>query len=394
MHRHFISVLSWVVVLGLASVASAQQPAPPPPRVPAPGTAATPAPATAPAPATTAGPVTAAAPATAPATAPAPVIQHIPIGSASRGDARAVFRVDYADLAGQILVRARPFGAPTESAIDVPALRVARAYEAELPAELVKPPGFVYWAVERRPDGTERPVFADASHPHPVHVVDPPHLRDSLARTGGHRSRVTVAGEYVDFGTRRLNAAVEPLPDWYYRLEASYAYGIYSAVDEIRFAIGRVRGEAADLDGPAPMPMEVGIDYGTAEVVWYLHPILRIHTSILFGYSQNGFEIGGASQLVIGRLDRTTFTAGVEGITTLGATGRVRLGWMIAPRLPMGASVEVTGFPAGEDAGVRLLQDLGYELYPGALLRVRAGYQSRTSIGGGPALGGDLALAF
>ena len=119
-----------------------------------------------------------------------------------------------------------------------------------------------------------------------------------------------------------------------------------------------------------------------------------MRSRLVFGVSQSGFELGGALALVVGEPEGTGLELGFEGVTGLGVTGRLRLGWATVPRVPMGATIELTNFPTGDAAGVRLLFDAGYELYPGALLRVTGGYRGWTSVVGGPSLAADLLLAF
>jgi len=202
----------------------------------------------------------------------------------------------------------------------------------------------------------------------------------------------------VSLGTRAVvveeSGRRQELDESYCRLEASYAYAFFALVDEIRFSLGRMRGNVVRLDRPLDEDDERGLDYGTAEITWRVLELLRFRTSILFGFSQEGFEIGGAADVVIGRPEGTSLTFGGEGVTTLGGTGRVRLGWRTVPRMPMGATIEVTTFPADGNAGVRLLYDVAYELYPGAHIRAEVGCRGWNSTTGGPSLGGELVLAF
>jgi hypothetical protein len=114
----------------------------------------------------------------------------------------------------------------------------------------------------------------------------------------------------------------------------------------------------------------------------------------LLGASQSGFEYGGGGELVLGDPEGASFGLGVEGITTLGATGHMRLGFALTERLPMGAALELTSFPLGDDAGVRLLYDVGYAYSPGSSIVLRAGFQGRTSVTGGVSAGLALRHAF
>lgn len=317
----------------------------------------------------------------------APAIRHLPPSSLVSNEAILRFEVTHPELAGTIVVHARKRG--SQDARQIVAMRAGDGFQAVLPPDVAQPPAVEYWVVERRTNGTDVPVFASERAPYHVAIrvleADEDAQR-ALADHGGHLSRLGLSGEYVDFGNRQLAGGAATTHDRYYRLEASYAYAILSNVEEVKIAVGVMYGDAATGS--------IGINYGGGSITWRALPIVRIDTSLLFGFSQNGFEYGGGTSLIIGSPRATTFTLGVEGVSTLGWTGRVRLGWLAVPRVPMAASIEITTYPAGQDAGVRLLQEIGYEIYPGALIRVRAGYQGRTNVTGGLAIGSDIVLAF
>ncbi len=339
------------------------------------------------------------------------VIRHFPQNELVTGNGELLFTLEHPELAGEVLVRFRSDKIEGGRVQQVQARRSTHGYVARLASDDAEPPGFVYWAVERMPDGSERPVFADKSHPHPVQVVDPAEVareRKELQARGGKSSRLFLTGEYVDFGSRRVRVAdavpaagEAPQPrsrrfdDNYYHLQAGYAYSFFSTVEEIRFNVGRLSGNGATLYELAePESFEPAIYYGESAITWFLISGLRLRTSLVLGISHDGFEGGGGGEFVLGHPDRTSLCLGLKGVTTLGITGRIRLGFLAVPRLPMGASVEITDFPVGSDFGVRLLYDLGYEIAPGTTVSVYGGYQGRTSVLGGFAAGGSAAVAF
>jgi len=333
-------------------------------------------------------------------------IQHLPQNELETGVAVLRFAAEEPDRVGRILVRYRS-GQPGRQ----PTLRAESGYVARIPADQVQPPGLTYWVVERMPDGAERPVFASAESPHPAHVVHPDdaiHEHEELDARDGKRSRIFLFGEYVDFGTRRIIVELPPMSsqtertpesrtfkDNYYLLQVGYSYSFFTLVDEIRFDLGRLSGHGASLgEGEEPLAFEPAIYYGQSAITWYLFSGLRLRTALLLGISHEGFEVGGSGDLVLGHPDRTNLSIGFKGVTTLGITGRVRLGFLAAPHFPMGATVEITDFPVGSDFGVRLLYDIGYELSPGTVLAIHGGYQGRTSVLGGFSLGGTVRYAF
>jgi hypothetical protein len=326
-------------------------------------------------------------------------IVHVPLNEAIAGDTPLVFTVRNPQLAGAIFVHVVKDGAhPTE--LTVQALRTASGYEAVVPADRVTRAGFAYFVTERMPDQSERAVFADALAPHPVHVTRPKEDEDEAARLKarrGERSTVILAAEAVDYGDRRLQGAANQLHDRYYRLEAGYSYSFLRRVEEIRLTVVRVRGEAALVqmsDKPTATPIQPGIDYGRAEVTLLADDGTRLRGSLLLGASQFGFEYGGGAALVLGDPRDVNLELGVEHVTTLGTTGRLRLGFLATERVPMGASIEVSNFPVGGDAGVRLLYDIGYRFGAVTRLSLRGGYQGRTSVTGGPSLGANFEYGF
>jgi hypothetical protein len=317
------------------------------------------------------------------------LITHVPLNEVLEGEVKLEFAVRSPDRAGAIVVRVTPLtGRPT--AFEVLAHRALQGYEARLIASKIAPPGFSYYVVERMPDGSERPVFADKNTPHHVHVVRPSAVeaeRERLAARGGQRSTLLLSGELVDFGDRRLTTGGAMTHDRYYRLEAGYAYSFLTTVEEVRLSLVRVRGEGGQYsDAPKPNSMrtEPGIDYGRAMVTVLALDEFRLRGAVLLGASQRGFEYGGGASIVVGNPRATNLDAGVEAMTTLGATAHLRLGFLATPRIPMGASIEITNFPLGDDAGVRLLYDIGYRFGPVTTLMLRSGYQGRTSVSGGP----------
>jgi hypothetical protein len=323
---------------------------------------------------------------------PPAFIQHVPLNKVELGPTELVFEVRDPDRAGKVVVwLKRDDGKRPPAAFE--AYRSERGYVAAIPTASIGEPGFSYWVVERaEKDGSERALFASAAAPHHVRVTLSPadeSERERVRERAGRRSTVIANAEWVDFGSRRLLANGEVHPDHYYRLEAGYGYSFLRTVEDVQLTVVRVRGEAgAVTEGFGLMPdatelLEPGIDYGRAQVTLFVRDGVRLRGSTLLGASQEGFEYGGGGAMVLGDPSAASFTLGAEAITTLGATGHMRLGFAITPALPMGASLELTSFPLGEDAGVRLLYDVGYAYAPGSEILLRGGFQGRTSVTGG-----------
>lgn len=340
---------------------------------------------------------------------PAPTLppyRHVPLNEAGTGPLRLRFEVREPDRAGRVVVRWRS-GPDQERVGETLAYRAAQGYAADLPVQATEPPGFDYWVVARDADGREEPVFASAAAPHHVRVFHDQDTRgelDRLRERGDRRSTLFLSGDWVDFGDRTLRAGASSQHDRYYRLEAGYRYSFLRRVEDIQLGVVRVRGEAARLvaepiDPLAPPDagievVDPGIDYGRAAVTLLAVEGVRLRAAALLGASQEGFEAGAGGALVFGNPLRTHVELSTEALSTLGFTSALRMGFLAVERVPMGATVEVSNFPLGEDTGVRLLYDVGYELLPGSLVLVRGGYQSRTSVTGGIALGAAVRYGF
>lgn len=326
----------------------------------------------------------------------APLVQHIPIHHAFTGRAELRFAVREPDRAGAIVVQCVPRAAGA-APHTVQARRADRYYRAQVPALCAQPPGFSYFVVLRTAGG-DAPLFASARAPHPVRVTHEPEREGELSRLRAHgwqRSRAVFAAEAVSFGDRAPAPGAAELHDRYYRLEAGYAYSFFGTIEDIALTLVRVRGENGTQPAPAGEPsLDPGIDYGRAAVTLLASDFVRLRSALLLGASQEGFEWGGSGEMVFGDPRAEHLLLGAEALTTLGATGYLRLGFNATSRVPMGARVELTDFPLGEDAAVRLLYEVGYRFTPATELMLRGGYQGRTSAVGGPSLGAALQYGF
>ena len=330
-------------------------------------------------------------------------VAHAPVSETRSGELTLTFAVTPVDRVDAVLVRwrARTAGAQVHESI---VTRHADGWIAEIRDAELAPPGIVYWVVRRDPGegdprAREHAVFASAAEPHDVVVYDSEvdaYARRMLERREGRRYRAGASFEYVSLGKRTLPAGVSgPRAASYWRTAASFGYSFFGVVDAIRFELGVLRGEQQVVGFDAtPTTQAIGFNWGSGELLFRVHELVRIRSRLIFGVSQEGFELGGALGVVIGDPDGTSLELGGEGVTGLGVTGRLRLGWATVPRVPMGATIELTTFPIDDAAGVRLLFDAAYEIYPGALIRVTGGYRGWTSVAGGPSLAADLVIAF
>lgn len=256
---------------------------------------------------------------------------------------------------------------------------------AEIPAAAATPPAVEYY-IDRDGDA----VFASATTPHAVVVRAPAgeqrRARD-LGRVADRRSRVHVAGEWVDFA--RSGA------DSFYRIDADFGYRLYAyPLEEIRVGYTRLIGTVPDAGGTGEMQtgykvggwFELGI--GVLEGV-------RLDGRVLVLATSDGFALGGRGELRVGSRDASHVAIGGEIAADVGAAGFFRLGWDTVPRVPMSATVEVGTMPdADRPAGVRLIYDAYLPLPSGIRLGVRAGYAARDQEVGGLTAGAGVTLDF
>ncbi len=325
----------------------------------------------------------------------APAVQHAPINEAIAGEPTVLRFVVRAPDAGRIAVRCTRSNEQAR-VIQRFAQLAGDDYRVELPAACVALPALRYYAVLISADGSEQPLFASAAAPHRVRVTYGSERESELRRLrarGWQRSTVRLAAEGVDFGTRKTAAGTD-LPDRYYRLEAGYAYAFYERIEDISLTLVRVRGQGGNTVGDTSELLDPGIDFGRANVTLFAFDFLRLRSALLLGASQQGFEWGGSGEIVLGDPLAEHMLIGVESLTTLGSTGYVSLGFNASRAIPMAARVELTDFPLGSDAAVRLLYEIGYRFTPMTELVVRAGYQGRTSVIGGPSLGAVIRYGF
>jgi hypothetical protein len=255
-----------------------------------------------------------------------------------------------------------------------------------------------YYLTARDTDGKESVRFASAELPHTVLIEVPERLleREALLEAYGRRtSRVALAAEYVDYGTRRLGNA--RYVDRYYRIESDYLYRMLSnvgglRVDSIRIGVGHLRARVPPeqpgfppLEGPSPQ-LRTGLDYGFSELDLGLSSAFGVTGRLVLGGNAEGFAAGVGGRLRIGRPHGSRLELEAETTSGLGSTATLRLGWDTVPRIPMSAAVQVTSFPVGP-TGVRLLYRADFEVSDSFTLGALVGYQGRVSIYGGPTVG-------
>jgi hypothetical protein len=276
------------------------------------------------------------------------------------------------------------------------------AWRAVVPGEAIAWPGVEYYIDSVAPGegAAVTPEFASAAAPHTVRIVRTKNeirRERDLARVDQRRSRIHVAGEYVDYGRR------DDLRDAYYRIDADFAYRLLTyPLEQIRFGYARMLGDVPNSELEAPPVTEpertkhVGFKVGGwFEVRLGVGDGVDLDARGMVLATDVGFAVGGRGELRFGVEDGNHVAVAVEAIQDIGTTTGFRLGWATVPRLPMAATVEVTDMPSEIRAtGVRFVYDIAFPMTEGTRIGGRIGYQARDADIGGISGGANLTMDF
>ncbi len=339
-----------------------------------------------------ADPAAAAADATA-ADAPvldAAVMAHVPPGEAAAGRlVELIAVVDAAWREPEIVAHWRPLGSGGPWQDAVLERSSAGGWYAALPAGAT---GVEYW-IAGLAAGRQVAHFASADAPHPVPVV--PTLLDQLATTDrarqlGRDDLVAFDVEGQDFGNR-FDTPADRRRDQYLRAEVRLTHHFYGAIYATTFGFGAIAGVTPSGPEPSATELRPRARYGFGEVRTRLLPAVFVDLRGTLGVSQDGFIVGGAAAVTLGRPWATSVTIGGENLQGLGPSGYVRLQWDTAPPLLMGASVIRTDLPGAQlDDGVMLRYDVAYTVAAQWMLRgaLSAGARDgHAHVGGGLGMG-------
>lgn len=264
---------------------------------------------------------------------------------------------------------------------------------ATIPGTAVALPGVEYYI-----DRSGAPVFATAAQPHPIEVIvdDGPRRRAfDLERVRNKRSRVHVAGEWVDFGKTAIGAT--QFDDRYYRIDADFSYRLLAyPLEDIRVGYTRLMGKTAQCGATDCGEIEAGYKVGGwFELGLGPSPGIRLDARMLVLATAAGFAIGGRGELRIGNGDGSHIAVGGEYAADVGAIGFFRLGWDTVPHVPMATTIEIGNLPSTErETGVRLIYDASIPVMPGIRAGLRAGYAARDQRVGGFTAGAGMTFDF
>jgi hypothetical protein len=330
------------------------------------------------------------------AQASTPIVRHVPPASAL-AEAPIELVADAPATSPTLTVHYRTAGTTTYVSAEL-VRQGDTKWIAVVPANAVLAPGLEYYLA-----AGGAPVFATEAWPHTtpvtISIEADRRVRDEK-RVLARRSRIHTAGEYVDYGTRRV-AGVN-LADHYYRIDADFMYRLWAyPLEELRVGYTRLIGTTApDASVMCPTPQPCTLDAGYKVAGWFelgLAPIEGFHLDLRAAVmaTAEGFAVGGRGEFRLGMRDASHVALGVDYMADVGVSGFFRLGWGTVPGLPMAASVEITNLPLSDTAtGVRLYYDIARDVGGGVRIGVRAGYAARSQLHAGFTGGGNVTVDF
>lgn len=328
-------------------------------------------------------------------TASAQAVRHVPPGDAEAGTQLELV-AEAAATTPTLVAHVRARGGTAYQSIEL-VRRDDAHWVAVVPAETIAPPGIDYYLA-----AGDTPVFASAQWPHTMTVHATPEderrARD-LIRAHDRRSKVSVMGEWVEYGNKSYGTT--RLPDDYYRIDGDFSYRLLAyPLEEIRVGGTYMIGQTfAAMDEPCPgtepCTREAGVKAGWFELGLAVLEGVRLDARMIAMATAQGFAVGGRGEARLGAREASHVAVGAEYLADVGASGFFRLGWGTVPKLPMSATVEVTNLPASHrETGVRLYYDVAREVAPGLRLGLRVGYAARNQSVAGFTGGAGAAVEF
>jgi hypothetical protein len=326
----------------------------------------------------------------------APSIRHVPPGSVTAG-ASLELVAEAPPATPKLVAHYRNAGMAAFASLELVRKDDAH-WVAVVPSAQVLAPGVEYYL-----DAGGEPVFASPQWPHTIPVNASPQVerrsRD-LKRIDNHRSRIHASGEWVDYGTRTVDAAGTnvKLIDRYYRLDADFSYRLLAyPLEELRVGFTRLLGDTESTACASP-PCTAQAGYrvgGWFELGLGVIEGVRLDGRVLVMATQTGFKVGGRLEARLGVIDASHVALGIESMADVGNNGYFRLGWGTVPGLPMAATVEITNMPDNDrSTGVRLYFDIARDVGRGVKLGLRVGYAARTQQVAGFTSGANAAVDF
>jgi hypothetical protein len=335
-----------------------------------------------------------------------PAVHHAPVTVGSAHEPISILAdITDADLVRHAFVVYRNRNARATAHSELASVELLRTsgetrYRAEIPARDALAP-FVEYTIEfERQDGTRMSAFASREAMHRVAVAtDYLDLREQalLSRVHGRRSVSEVRVDYASFGTSRAFTAdtgFRSVQDRFYRVEAAYTFRPLRVVTEFTVKLGVLRGTSPAPAANTSGDLDVGLNYTAPSVRLRLVDWLHVDLEGLTSVTEKGFELGGATQLVVGDPYGSKVLAGAQSLHGFGSRFWSRVDIPAGQRLVLSPIVEATNWPHADQYGVRLLFEVAVDLASGLGATVGGGYQARESTSGGPSAAIGVRYAF
>ncbi len=259
----------------------------------------------------------------------------------------------------------------------------------QVPASLVRAPGFEYFVESVDTQGHSEQGVASAQGPQQVSVQS----KSTPARPSAPSTRVHYTSEMVSFDN--LSGR-----DWFLLNEGDFLYRVrYHELYAVRLGYGNYRGEGGtvdQLDRLRLSPRPAGFTYGFLETLFELHRLfgLALRGTVGLGRpndpneERNGITGGFQLRARLGSAEGTHLELAGELLPEIGQRAYIGLHWEAIDRFPMATEIVVTDQPVHSDElAVRLIYECGYRITDRIAVALRPSYQLRTIRHAGPGIG-------
>lgn len=247
-----------------------------------------------------------------------------------------------------------------------------------------------YFVEAVRVDQQRQAIEADAKRPKVIDVD----RRVQMPADQRGRSRARTVFEFVNF-----NAGGGT--DQYSRFESDYRYAIDTRyLTGFRMGVGLFSGEGASIEaieaGESTRPLTIG--YGYAETLFEVSELFGGSFRLLAGNQSFNRSstlqgvFGLSTRLRFGKSEGTRLVVGASQTENIGNEAWVKLHINALENVPMSGEAVVTNLPVGQDLGVSLNYEAGYELVDGFRATGRLGWNARTISHHGPSAGLGMSL--
>jgi hypothetical protein len=261
-------------------------------------------------------------------------------------------------------------------------------FTADLPPDMVSPPGLEYYLVAKDAKGGRKLVYGTPEEPLSVPVEAGINAGPALERYHyGHTLRAKAERRYYpDAGKGEAQL---------YRYETEYTHRRVGPFQAIRFGQGLLRTHYSSPGPLLPQQGEPGFFYSYLEAE-LANPagsdsmVLRAMGGAVEGRTGSGFEV----RFRFGDEQGMNVTTGLSKIETLGATAMLALHLRLQSWLTLSLGGDVSNMPDINTMGYAEYADLGISSSRQLSLELRIGAASRAASAVGGIFGAGLSYEF